>query len=413
MSSLNLSPSRLITASLWIALSGCENLPPPNVPVDANVMRDAGPDAARRVVIVGDARTDADLRDAGPIDAPMGPSVALGEPCTNASECLSGACFFPSLPGVQPVCAEPCGSGCGAGFVCDASDLCRLDNALRGTCGVGYYDANGSGADGCEHFCAGSTSTTELCNGVDDDCDLRIDESFPESGASCPVVGCGMGTRVCESGVPVCRMSGPSSVPERCNGTDEDCDGRVDEGCAIRIAFDGDAFNGPSTGDPGGADFSQDCPDGSLPNSTDISSGAFVDRFQMGCAYPELYNSSGEDYLNFRSRTGTGLFGWGGGGGASHIQDCPHGAVLIGFNGRSSDIVDLLQPLCEYVRAYNYESTLRSVASAPLSGFGGGGGTPGQYLCPPGSLVVGFHGGSGSYLDRLGVRCRRYHIEHR
>ncbi len=64
----------------------------------------------------------------------------------------------------------------------------------------------------------------EICNGLDDDDDGRVDETLP-------VITCGRGAcaeTACEA---MCVPSAPS--PEMCGGGDEDCDGFVDEGLAI------------------------------------------------------------------------------------------------------------------------------------------------------------------------------------
>jgi hypothetical protein len=78
---------------------------------------------------------------------------------------------------------------------------------------------------------------TERCNGVDDDCDGRVDEGFP-LGMSCDDGrrgACrGTGTTVCApSGLGVeCRITMPGSdpLPEICNALDDDCDEAIDEG---------------------------------------------------------------------------------------------------------------------------------------------------------------------------------------
>ncbi|MEZ4433622.1 MAG: MopE-related protein [bacterium] len=67
----------------------------------------------------------------------------------------------------------------------------------------------------------------EACNGLDDDCDSKIDEDAAGEGAAC-MSACGQGSMLCEGGQFVCRGAGTDRA-ETCDGTDEDCDGTVDE----------------------------------------------------------------------------------------------------------------------------------------------------------------------------------------
>lgn len=74
----------------------------------------------------------------------------------------------------------------------------------------------------------------ELCDNLDNDCDTKTDEGFA-LGAFCSA-----GVGACyETGMTICDLSGTgtgcSAVPgkpalEACNATDEDCDGKTDEG---------------------------------------------------------------------------------------------------------------------------------------------------------------------------------------
>jgi MYXO-CTERM domain-containing protein len=78
----------------------------------------------------------------------------------------------------------------------------------------------------------------ETCNDLDDDCDGAIDEDFPAKGAACSDGGQGVcqgtGNRICNiSGDgTVCDITTPGQAPgtEVCNGLDDNCNNLVDEG---------------------------------------------------------------------------------------------------------------------------------------------------------------------------------------
>jgi hypothetical protein len=80
-------------------------------------------------------------------------------------------------------------------------------------------------------------TAAEVCNGVDDDCDLSIDE-----GCACVdglVVECGVSEGVCSASIQVCadgawlpcELASHLRRDEVCDGRDNDCDGSRDEGC--------------------------------------------------------------------------------------------------------------------------------------------------------------------------------------
>ena len=90
-------------------------------------------------------------------------------------------------------------------------------------------------ATGTECSVTAGAPATEKCNGVDDDCDGTIDEDFPTLGSSC-TVGVGTCTRtgnvVCDAAQTgtTCSVAPGSPGTEVCNGLDDDCDGHIDEG---------------------------------------------------------------------------------------------------------------------------------------------------------------------------------------
>ncbi len=94
----------------------------------------------------------------------------------------------------------------------------------------GGVDAGGR--DGGVDVC---TPLPEACNGIDDDCDGRFDEgAFGPCGTS--VGECVAGVSLCVGGAPVC-TGGSSPEPENCNGLDDDCNGFVDDGDVIGAGF--------------------------------------------------------------------------------------------------------------------------------------------------------------------------------
>jgi MYXO-CTERM domain-containing protein len=159
--------------------------------------------------------------------------------------CLDDDCDGQIDEGLTPnACGQPC--GCAV-----PTELCDgLDNDCDGDIDEGFMvgascNNNGVGicrrggilacrADKTGTFCDAPTvpPQTEVCNGLDDDCDGMIDEgTLPGVGERCGngLGTCQSGTFVCSMGKLVCNATG-TPLPETCNGIDDNCDGVIDNG---------------------------------------------------------------------------------------------------------------------------------------------------------------------------------------
>ena len=164
---------------------------------------------------------------------------ACSRECLAVEVCNEGECVHECPPGkvlCEGACVDvmtdlfncgSCGKVCIAGT--RAQPLCE-SGVCSVVCHEGWSDLDGDGS--CETNCVPS-SDVESCNGVDDNCDGRIDESF--ECALGHVVGCttdcgSTGTGTCGGD---CRIPPPERCDEPdelCNALDDDCDGAADNG---------------------------------------------------------------------------------------------------------------------------------------------------------------------------------------
>ncbi len=136
-------------------------------------------------------------------------------------------------------------------------DGCNCVNGTTQACYTGPNGTNGVGlctsgtatcVTGNWGSCAGEvTPTSEICDGLDNDCDTQSDEGDPGGGQACNTGlngVCAAGTTQCSGGSIACNPNiAPSS--ETCDGLDNNCDGVTDEGCNCVNGTTQSCYNGP------------------------------------------------------------------------------------------------------------------------------------------------------------------------
>jgi hypothetical protein len=195
---------------------------------------------------VGDVQPQSELCDNAGVDencngavnegcqcAPGDPPVACG---TDEGECVAGTqtCDNGSLgPCIGAVGPAP--EGCN-----DKDDDCDglIDEGLSQNCGTDVGECV-KGTQTCSAGkwgdCSGVGPALEICDGKDNNCDGRTDEGCACTDGTMQPCGtdkgeCEFGTQTCSGGTWGSCLGGVTAVPEVCNNKDDDCDGKIDDG---------------------------------------------------------------------------------------------------------------------------------------------------------------------------------------
>ncbi len=156
-----------------------------------------------------------------------------------------------SQVGGGPPCAadllndvDNCGACDNKCLLASAFPRCEQGVCVVDTCVAGSYDVDADPKNGCEYACPVPVLGPEQCNGIDDDCDGKVDADDPDlppptnlctvtAGTPCAgtmVVCNGAAGWSCVYPPEVEVVSGFVRLTEtRCDGIDGNCDGNVDE----------------------------------------------------------------------------------------------------------------------------------------------------------------------------------------
>ncbi len=301
--------------------------------------------------------------------------------------------------------------------------------------------AVGTGGDCDDRDAAVNPGATEICNGVDDDCDGAVDVGvlgaptwYPDADGD-GYGGTGFTACTQPSGTVTvggdCDDSSAAIHPgadEYCNGVDDDCDGSVDVGAVDEISWyqdsDGDAY-----GDVGVSTTACSGPSGTVADATDcddsdatVHPGAdeHCDGVDEDCD-----GSIDEDAVDMGSwYVDSDGDGYGDSGSATLACTTPSGSVATGgdcddsdpaVNPAASEICNGADDDCDGTVDIGAVDAPSWYADADGDGYGdGGGGTTLACTAPSGTVAddsdcddsdAGIHPGADEHCDSVDEDC--------
>jgi len=211
-----------------------------------------------------------------------------------------------------------------------------------------------------------------------------------------------------------------------CNGVDDDCDGVVDDGCPTiggALTVEAITANLPWVADDeGGAPGSLDCGDRMI-RKLKVYHGSLVDKLGAYCTTPKLgqpYLPDGRsEYVYPVSMEGDDpLLVELGGNGANNnssflnCADVGGATAMMGFFGGAGDEVDRLGAMCSSMIVERVDGVWRLTNwwTGNVGPYGGGGGDAFGRECAVGTMPHKLNLRTGSVVDNLSVECARFRV---
>lgn len=165
-------------------------------------------------------------------------------PCVRDSDCGSSRALCRQLPDGN-ACAPPCGDGCPSGASCErvtiggeTYDVCTPNAGVCTECLDRDDDEYGLGDACLGEDCDDQNSSayegaTELCDEVDNDCDLNVDEDFDLLNDP---TRCGSCTNACVTPNATAACDNGTCAIAACDGEWADCNGDPSDGCEVDLS---------------------------------------------------------------------------------------------------------------------------------------------------------------------------------